>query len=73
MIRFRLDKIMAERNLTNKDVEGLTEISRNTIKALVANANTRIDFPTLEALCSKLGVLPGDLIEYIPNDDDKDR
>jgi len=69
MIRIRLDKIMAERGWTNKFIETETGISRNTVKALVSNANTRIDFPTLDALCSKLNLLPGDLIEFVPNEE----
>lgn len=68
MIRLTLDKLMKERGLSQKEVEEISGISRNTVKALVANANTRIDFPTLDALCSKLNVKPGDLIEYVPDD-----
>ncbi|MEK4115603.1 helix-turn-helix transcriptional regulator [Paenibacillus sp. FSL W8-0919] len=71
MIRFSLDKIMNERGLNQKDIVEMSGINRNTIKALATNANTRIDFPTLDALCRSLKVLPGDLIEYIevhPND-----
>ncbi|WP_046214798.1 helix-turn-helix domain-containing protein [Paenibacillus wulumuqiensis] len=65
MIRFSLDKIMKERGLEPKDIIELTGLSRNTVKALALNANTRVDFPTLDTLCNKLNVLPGDLIEYI--------
>ena len=66
MIRFSLDKIMEERGLTQKDIVEITKISRNTVKALATNSNARIDFPTLDALCRGLGVMPGDLIEYVP-------
>ncbi|WP_248063493.1 helix-turn-helix domain-containing protein [Paenibacillus silvae] len=69
-IRFSLDKIMKERGLEQKDVVQITGINRNTVKALALNANARIDFPTLNTLCIKLGVLPGDLIEYIPDNND---
>ncbi|MFR9710276.1 helix-turn-helix domain-containing protein [Paenibacillus sp. MB22_1] len=65
MIRFSLDKIMEAKGLTQKDVVEITKISRNTIKALATNANARIDFPTLDALCKGLKVTPGELIEYI--------
>lgn len=65
MIRFSLDKIMEARGLTQKDVVEVTGISRNTVKALAINANARIDFPTLDALCKHLKVTPGELIEYI--------
>ncbi|MCK6076279.1 helix-turn-helix transcriptional regulator [Paenibacillus silvae] len=61
---------MKERGLEQKDVVQITGINRNTVKALALNANARIDFPTLNTLCIKLGVLPGDLIEYIPDNND---
>lgn len=64
-VRCRLGEIMSERNLTNKDVVELTKVSRNTITSLAANATKRIDYDTLNGLCRGLGVLPGDLIEYI--------
>ncbi|GAS85665.1 helix-turn-helix domain-containing protein [Paenibacillus amylolyticus] len=72
-IRFSLDKIMKERGLEQKDIVHITGINRNTVKALALNANARIDFPTLNTLCTKLDVLPGDLIEYIPDENEKSR
>ncbi|OKP81856.1 transcriptional regulator [Paenibacillus helianthi] len=65
MIRFSLDKLMKARGFEQKDIVEISGINRNTIKALANNANNRIDFPTLDKLCRALGVLPGDLIEYI--------
>ncbi|KGE20810.1 helix-turn-helix domain-containing protein [Paenibacillus wynnii] len=69
MIRFSLDKLMKERGLEQKEIVEISGINRNTIKALANNANNRIDFPTLDKLCRKLGVKPGDLIEYIDEED----
>ncbi|WP_342438135.1 helix-turn-helix transcriptional regulator [Paenibacillus sp. FSL L8-0436] len=69
MIRFSLDKLMKARGYEQKDIVEITEINRNTVKALANNANNRIDFPTLDKLCRKLGVTPGDLIEYIDEED----
>ncbi|MEK5418245.1 helix-turn-helix domain-containing protein [Paenibacillus sp. FSL L8-0708] len=69
MIRFSLDKLMKERGLEQKDIVEISGINRNTIKALANNANNRIDFPTLDKLCRSLNVLPGELIEYIDEDD----
>lgn len=72
-IRCRLGEIMAERKLMNKDVVALTGVSRNTITSLAANATKRIDYDTLDALCKGLGVYPGDIIEYIPEDNEESR
>lgn len=71
MIRFSLDKIMKKRNIEQKDVVALTGINRNTVKSLATNANTRIDFPTLNALCEGLNVTPGDLIEHIKDNTER--
>ncbi|AHV99009.1 helix-turn-helix domain-containing protein [Paenibacillus sabinae] len=71
MIRFSLDKLMKARGLEQKDIVEITEINRNTVKALANNANNRIDFPTLDKLCRKLKVKPGDLIEYIEDEEDR--
>ncbi|ODB59645.1 MULTISPECIES: helix-turn-helix transcriptional regulator [Paenibacillus] len=73
MIRFSLDKIMKDRGLEQKDIVSITGINRNTVKALASNANARIDFPTLNTLCRTLGVLPGELIEYLPEDEEESR
>lgn len=64
MIQFCLDEIMQKKGLTQKDIVEKTGISRNTVKALASRANTRIDFPTLDALCIYLEVEPGDLIKF---------
>ncbi|EPY07101.1 XRE family transcriptional regulator [Paenibacillus sp. E194] len=67
MIRFRLGEIMRERNLKNKDVVELTNISRNTITTLSANATARIDFETINKLCNGLQIRPEELFEYVPD------
>lgn len=68
-VRCKLGDIMKKRGLSNKDVVDLTKISRNTISSLAANATKRIDYDTLDALCRGLSLMPGDLIEYIGNDE----
>ncbi|MNT99909.1 hypothetical protein D3C72_2428880 [compost metagenome] len=67
MIKFALGEIMEMRGWTPKDIEEKTGLSRNTVKALVANINTRIDFPTLDTLCTNLELKPGDLIVHEPD------
>lgn len=67
MIRYNLDKIAMERDLSIGDVMRITGISRNTVKGIWYNATKRIDNDTLNALCSGLDVKPADIIEYIPD------
>ncbi|MBY3623614.1 helix-turn-helix transcriptional regulator [Acinetobacter sp. CUI P1] len=70
-IRCRLGDIMKERGLTNKEVVELTGVSRNTITSLAGNATKRIDYDTLAGLCKGLQVTPGDLLEYVEDDQNK--
>ncbi|GED58441.1 helix-turn-helix transcriptional regulator [Brevibacillus formosus] len=67
MIRISLDKIMKAEGWDQKYVIEKTGLNRNTVKSLVANASTRIDFPTLNALCKNLGLTPSQIIEYTPD------
>ncbi|QQK74204.1 helix-turn-helix transcriptional regulator [Salicibibacter cibarius] len=65
MIVCKLGDIMAERQLSNREVVEKTgnKVSRNTVKSLQMNASRRIDFETLYNLCVGLGVQPGDLLQ----------
>jgi putative transcriptional regulator len=62
-IRFRLGALMKERGLSEKDLYERTKIARNTIRALMRNASTRVDLNTLEKLAAGLGVRPLELLE----------
>lgn len=60
MLVFKLEKLMQERGLTEKDIIA-GGINRNTLRALLSARNTRIDHATLEKLCLILDCSPGDL------------
>ncbi|GGA06549.1 hypothetical protein GCM10008018_60520 [Paenibacillus marchantiophytorum] len=66
-VRCRLGDIMKQRGLSNKEVVELTQISRNTITSLAANATKRIDYDTMNGLCNGLKITPSDLFEYTPD------
>jgi putative transcriptional regulator len=63
---------MEERGLSIREVVELTGVSRNTITSLAANATKRIDYDTLEALCRGFSVSPGELLQYIHDEKDRD-
>ncbi|MET3506249.1 helix-turn-helix domain-containing protein [Halalkalibacter oceani] len=69
MIICVLDKIMEQRGYSNKDVVEITGVSRNTIKGFQSNASKRIDYETLDKLCNGLGLTPGDLLKFYPDED----
>lgn len=66
-IQFCLGELMEARGLEQKDIIEITGLSRNTVKVLSLGAVTRVDFESLNKLCTALSVTPGELIKYIPD------
>lgn len=78
MIKVHLSRLMGERRLKIADVERLTKeqgngLHRNGITKLYNEKTDGIKFETLDALCKALACNVGDIIEYIPDNDEKDR
>ncbi|KRN92512.1 helix-turn-helix domain-containing protein [Pediococcus stilesii] len=66
MLANRLNILLAERQLTNKQVVNDTGISRNTISNIVNNPNANISNETIDVLCNYLEISPSDFFEYAP-------
>ena len=69
MIVTRLDRVLADHKMPSRDLAlamGLSEVNLSRIKTGKVSA---IRFSTLEALCRELGCQPGDLLEYVPDDE----
>lgn len=69
MIVTRLDRVLADRKMSSRDLAlamGLSEVNLSRIKTGKVSA---IRFSTLEALCRELGCQPGDLLEYVHDDE----
>ena len=67
MIRFRLHKVAADRDITKiKDVAERAGLSALAVSGIWNNASLRVDLSTLNALCQALNCTPGDLMEYVP-------
>ena len=61
--------MLADRKMSSRDLAlamGLSEVNLSRIKTGKVSA---IRFSTLEALCRELGCQPGDLLEYVPDDE----
>ncbi len=67
-IQVRLGVILAERNVTSKDLAeyvGITEANLSLLK----NGHVKgVRFETLERICDFLGCQPGDLLRYEPGE-----
>lgn len=65
MIRWKLAVMMAERNISNKELAVLTGMNPRSVSRLKLRRRlTRIDESTLNALCKALKCQPGDLLIY---------
>lgn len=60
----RLDRVMADRKISLKDLADQVGISTVNLSRLKNGKISAVRFSTLEALCQALHCQPGDLLEY---------
>lgn len=70
-IKWRLTAVMADREVDNEKLQELTGFHPGTISKLRNNPPRRIDVETLDKLCQALACTPGDLLRYVPGQDQK--
>ncbi|MGD2095445.1 MAG: helix-turn-helix transcriptional regulator [Phycisphaerales bacterium] len=71
MINIRLDYVLLDNKMKLKDLAEATGLAVNNLSILKTNKARAIRFSTLNSLCKALNCTPGDLIEYIPDEDEK--
>lgn len=67
MIRVRLDVVMAERQVTGKDLAAAIGITEQNLSLLRNGKIKGVRFTTLEGICRELGCQPGELLIYEPD------
>ena len=70
MIKLRLDRMMLERGVSLQELAskvGITNANMSNIKTGKINA---IRFSTLDAICKILECQPGDILEYIEDEEE---
>ena len=69
-IKWKLNQIMFEQGVKNKDLKRLTGLHPNTISKLKNSRNmpNRLEHKTLDLLCRALNVTPGDLMVFEPDE-----
>jgi Predicted transcriptional regulator len=60
----RLDRVMADRKITLKELAGEVGITNVNLSKLKTGKAVAIRFSTLEAICKALDCQPGDILEY---------
>jgi putative transcriptional regulator len=69
MIRINLDVMMAKRKISLNKLSELVDITPANLSILKNEKGKAIRFTTLDALCKALDCQPGDLLEYIDDDE----
>lgn len=69
-IRLRVHVMMAERNVTARDIAARINLSETQLSLLRTGKVRGLRFDTLAKLCYVLGCKPGDLIDYESDEQD---
>ncbi|WP_086993380.1 helix-turn-helix domain-containing protein [Rhizobium sullae] len=65
----RLDVMLAQRKVRSKDLAEAVGITESNISLLRSGRVRAMRFSTLDAICKHLSCQPGDILEYVPDDD----
>lgn len=68
-IRINLDVMMARRHIAAGDLAERIGITPANLSILKNNKAKAVRFSTLEALCRELDCQPGDILEYLPDEE----
>ena len=71
-IRMNLDVMMAKRKIGLTELSKEVDITMANLSILKNNKAKAVRFTTLEALCKALHCQPGDLMEYVEEEEEKD-
>lgn len=69
MIILRLDRMLAECKISSKELAERVGISQVNMSRIKTGKVSAIRFSTLDAICRALDCQPGDVLEYIPDDE----
>lgn len=69
MIRIKLDVMMATRKMSLNKLSELVGVTTANLSILKNEKGKAIRFSTLDALCKALDCQPGDLMEYIDEEE----
>ncbi len=71
MIRVNLDVMMAKRKMSLTELAEKVNITMANLSVLKTEKARAIRFSTLEAICRVLECQPGDILEYLPDEEKK--
>ena len=69
-IRVNLDVMMARRKMSLGELAGKVDLTLANLSILKNNHAKAVRFSTLEAICRALDCQPGDILEFVPDEDE---
>lgn len=72
MIMIRLDRMLADRKMRLNELADAVGISNVNLSMMKTGKIKAIRFSTLNAICKVLKCQPGDILEYIPDEENED-
>ena len=73
MIANRLSRLLGDRRLSVREVARRTGLAESGLYELYHDRTRRVDFGTLDKLCAVLDCTTGDILEYVPDEEDAGR
>jgi len=66
-----LDVMMARRKMSLNELAGRVDLTLANLSVLKNNHAKAVRFSTLEAICKALDCQPGDILEFVPEGEEK--
>ena len=67
-IILRLDRVMADRKISFNELSEQVGVANVNLSKIKTGKVRAIRFSTLDAICRTLNCQPGDIIEYVPDE-----
>ncbi len=68
-IILRLDRVMADRKMSLKELSERVGVTNVNLSKMKTGRISAIRFSTLEAICEALNCQPGDILEYVADEE----
>lgn len=71
MIKIHLSRILGERRIKMADLARETGLAKNTILNLYHERGQGVTWDVLEHICIALNIQPGELLEWVPEEEEE--